>query len=166
MWGTSMSQEVVDKRLSVTITFLIEKEGKFLLIKRPSTESNYPDLWAFTGGRLEFGETLSQALTREVREETGLELTDEVAFLDSYFFSSKSNPNKGTLGIAVLVRCKDGDLVPFEYEEYAWISNLEELKCYEHIRGIEYHMKRALEVLKNPYFYNIELLNLTEDKYE
>lgn len=49
------------------------KTPSFLLIKR--IHQPYASKWALIGGKWDFGETLSQAVTREVREETGL-ITD------------------------------------------------------------------------------------------
>lgn len=43
----------------------------FLLIRRNSNP--YKGMWALVGGKWDFGETLGQAIIREVREETGLE---------------------------------------------------------------------------------------------
>jgi len=43
----------------------------FLLIRRNS--SPYQGMWALVGGKWDFGETLAQAIVREVEEETGLE---------------------------------------------------------------------------------------------
>ena len=46
-------------------------EDAFLLIRRNG--NTYTDLWALVGGKWDFGETLSDAIVREVREESGLE---------------------------------------------------------------------------------------------
>ncbi len=50
--------------------FVFDGEGRVLLVER----GNPPGvgLWTVPGGRLEPGETLAQAVAREVREETGL----------------------------------------------------------------------------------------------
>ena len=48
----------------------------FLLIHRIADP--YTGMWALVGGKWDFGETLSEAIVREVQEETGLE-TDFVA---------------------------------------------------------------------------------------
>jgi len=52
--------------------------------------------WALVGGKWDFGETLSQATTREVQEETGV-ITDFVAlreFVNERIFPHQSNEIK------------------------------------------------------------------------
>lgn len=52
-------------------TPLDNSKAHFLLIRRNSNP--YLGMWALVGGKWDFGETLSQAIVREVQEETGLE---------------------------------------------------------------------------------------------
>lgn len=51
------------------------RDGKVLLAKRSPHRKNYPDLWSFPGGHVETGESLEQALVREVREEMAVQPT-------------------------------------------------------------------------------------------
>jgi len=72
-------QEVIPspKKRSVTnieaVVGIICKDGKYLIQKRPSS-GLLADLWEFPGGKREPGETLMEALRRELREELGVEV--------------------------------------------------------------------------------------------
>lgn len=57
-----------------TVTAIIEKENKVLLIKR--SRNPFCGDWDLVGGFVEAGETLDQALKREVKEEVGLKIID------------------------------------------------------------------------------------------
>lgn len=48
----------------------IFRDGKILLVRRAREPAK--GVYTFPGGRVEFGESLTEALTREIREETGL----------------------------------------------------------------------------------------------
>lgn len=52
------------------VSAVIIQDGKILLVKR-GVEPN-KDLWSLPGGSIEPGETIDEALVREVREETHL----------------------------------------------------------------------------------------------
>jgi ADP-ribose pyrophosphatase YjhB (NUDIX family) len=47
------------------------RNSSFLLIRRNSNP--YQGMWAMVGGKWDFGETMAEAIVREVQEETGLE---------------------------------------------------------------------------------------------
>ncbi len=51
---------------------VIEKDGKYLLLKRAT--SSYPDTWDFTGGINDKNETSTEAVIRETKEETALDI--------------------------------------------------------------------------------------------
>jgi 8-oxo-dGTP diphosphatase len=52
---------------------VLDGDGRLLLIRRG--HDPHAGLWSLPGGRVEDGETLEQAVRREVREETGLTVT-------------------------------------------------------------------------------------------
>jgi 8-oxo-dGTP diphosphatase len=54
-----------------TADVIIDIGGKVVLIKR----NNPPEGWAIPGGFIDYGESAEDAAIREMREETGLELT-------------------------------------------------------------------------------------------
>ncbi len=49
----------------------IENRGRILLTKRPAGSTN-GELWEFPGGKVEEGESLQEALRREIREELAI----------------------------------------------------------------------------------------------
>ena len=57
--------------VDVAVGVLIDAEGRFLLTSRPEGKV-YAGYWEFPGGKLEVGETVEQALRRELIEELGI----------------------------------------------------------------------------------------------
>jgi len=58
----------------VAVGILIRPDGTFLLTTRPPGKA-YAGHWEFPGGKLEAGETVEQALIRELQEELGVTVT-------------------------------------------------------------------------------------------
>lgn len=52
---------------------LLVEKGAVLLARRSPFRPSYPGLWSFPGGHVEHGETLLEALKRELREEIDVE---------------------------------------------------------------------------------------------
>ena len=59
------------KQVEVAVGVLVRPDGSFLLTSRPAGKV-YEGYWEFPGGKLEAGETVEQALRRELQEEIGL----------------------------------------------------------------------------------------------
>ena len=57
--------------VDVAVGVLLDAEGRFLLTSRPEGKV-YAGYWEFPGGKLEVGETVEQALRRELQEELGI----------------------------------------------------------------------------------------------
>ncbi len=60
-------------RVEVAVGILIRSDGALLLSTRPQGK-DYAGYWEFPGGKIEPGETVEQALTRELHEELGINL--------------------------------------------------------------------------------------------
>ncbi|MDP2818184.1 MAG: NUDIX domain-containing protein [Polaromonas sp.] len=62
----------VDRKVvDVAVGVLLRPDGDFLLTSRPPGKV-YEGYWEFPGGKLEAGETVEQALRRELHEEIGI----------------------------------------------------------------------------------------------
>lgn len=57
--------------VEVAVGVLIDGSGRFLLTSRPQGKV-YAGYWEFPGGKFEPGETVAQALRRELHEELGI----------------------------------------------------------------------------------------------
>jgi mutator protein MutT len=53
---------------------IVDAQGRLFLARRGRQAKNERGLWEFPGGSVEFGETLAEALRREIREEYGIEI--------------------------------------------------------------------------------------------
>lgn len=77
-----LSEMTVQPYPQVTVgAFIMNKKGELFLVKT----HKWPGLYVVPGGKLECGETLKEALKREVKEETGLDVGGE-KLLTTYEF--------------------------------------------------------------------------------
>lgn len=63
------------KSTEVVVAVAFDKEGRFLMTSRPEGKV-YAGYWEFPGGKVEAGESLEEALIREMKEELGVLVTD------------------------------------------------------------------------------------------
>ncbi len=59
--------------VDVAVAILVRLDGRVLLARRPAGKV-YAGYWEFPGGKVEPGESLREALAREIREELGIEV--------------------------------------------------------------------------------------------
>lgn len=72
--GGKAPARYVHKQILVATGILLDASGHMLVTRRGSSAN--PDTygkWEFPGGKVEWGETLEQAVVREIHEETGFE---------------------------------------------------------------------------------------------
>ncbi len=72
---------------------IARKNGTFLITKRVMTKAWAPGWWEVSGGAAQAGETSEEAVRREVKEETGLDVREaEGGYLFTY---KRENPGEG-----------------------------------------------------------------------
>lgn len=62
----------MEKRPRIRAAIAVVRDGELLLVEHTKNDRSY---WLLPGGGLEWGETLHQAVVREIAEETGLVVT-------------------------------------------------------------------------------------------
>jgi 8-oxo-dGTP diphosphatase len=65
--------------VEVAVGVLMQADGSFLLTSRPAGKP-YAGYWEFPGGKLEAGESIEEALSRELNEELGLTMGEAKAW--------------------------------------------------------------------------------------
>ena len=105
------------KTVEVAVGVLIKPSGDFLLTSRPPGKV-YEGYWEFPGGKLEAGETVEQALRRELQEEIGI----TIGFVEPWKVEMVDYPH----ALVRLNFCKvfnwTGDLHMNEGQSFAWQS--------------------------------------------
>lgn len=100
---------------------LIIDDKKILLIKRGNYTKTFPGFWAFPGGRGEEGESLEQIVTREVKEEVGLDFIPEKLFHASLYKDRMLNRFTGSWSGEIKIQTE-------EIADYKWYSYNEAVK--------------------------------------
>jgi 8-oxo-dGTP diphosphatase len=101
--------------------------GRFFIQRRAPDRRLLPDTWDIVGGHVEPGETLDEALRREVYEETGWTVTRVLATIAEYRWRG----NDGLARLETDFRVEvDGDLGSPRLEvgkhtEYRWLAATE-----------------------------------------
>ncbi len=80
--GSSSASSSSRPITEVAVGVLIDASGRFLMTSRPEGKA-YAGYWEFPGGKLESGESVEQALRRELSEEIGITIGPAVVWRDS-----------------------------------------------------------------------------------
>jgi 8-oxo-dGTP diphosphatase len=101
--------------VEVAVGVLVRTDGAFLLTSRPAGKA-YAGYWEFPGGKLEAGESVEQALRRELQEEIGI----TIAAAEPWKVEVVDYPH----ALVRLHFCKvvdwSGDLQMREAQSFAW----------------------------------------------
>ena len=131
----------------VSVKALIEKEGKFLFILKDIGGKVF---YGLPGGLKELGESLEEALVREVKEETGLLVKPVKLLAASHYIHHTGVEN---VGLLYYVRVVGGELRlrgerNVRFIGYKWLSP-DELDVLDPKEYREY-IRKAVEELRRP----------------
>ncbi len=122
---------------------IVLNEGKVLLVKR-GKQPGYGK-WSIPGGMVELGETLSEAIKREVHEECGIEieLADVVAVLERVIRREDERVRYHYVLVDFLGYWRGGDLQPAsDILEARWAdpAEMETLEMTERTQKVVYEV--------------------------
>lgn len=103
---------VKDLKFRIGVYAVIIREGKVLL-------TPWDDGWDFPGGGMDIDESINEALAREVREETGMEIEQGplVVVGNNFFISPTSQRPSNSIGIYYLGLNAYGDSARTDFTE-------------------------------------------------
>ena len=114
----SLYDQIVELIHISSVEAIISKGNSLLFLRRQNNPAK--GQWWFPGGRIRKGETLGEALYREVKEETGLEVI-ESKLINVY---SRIFDGRHDISIAYLCKCKgDKILLNDEHSEYRYFKS-------------------------------------------
>jgi 8-oxo-dGTP diphosphatase len=105
--------------LLVVAAALVDPQGRVLLAQRPAHKS-LGGLWEFPGGKVEPGESLEEALIREVQEELAVVLEPDA--LDPFAFASHSYAEFNLLMPLYVAKRWTGEPQALEAQALAWVA--------------------------------------------
>ncbi|MGE5615153.1 MAG: NUDIX domain-containing protein [Bacillota bacterium] len=108
-------------QVSIKVIF-IDNKKQTLILRRSDYDGWEVNCWEFPGGRMAYGETIEEALRREILEETQLSMAEindyELLFADTKII------NQYTQNVYLFFMVPVDSFTPqlsFEHSEYKWI---------------------------------------------
>ena len=123
-------------KIKLSVCGVIVYQSKFLIVKRSETDDFLPNCWEFPGGSVEDGETIQDALKRELKEEIGLDISSKPSQLIGI---SEEFMNKDKVlelidkYKPVIVSCKDGIIGDYSYKK----GELDIIKIFDYYKDKE-----------------------------
>ncbi|KAJ2798869.1 hypothetical protein H4R20_004658 [Coemansia guatemalensis] len=108
-----------------------------LIVQRAASERSYPNEWEIPGGHVDPGESILDAVSREIHEETGLSVTKVICEFDGFHYwttkfmeNESKNAKDNTYSVCTLqlnfcVQVSNSAMVvlnPEEHQKYAWCT--------------------------------------------
>lgn len=107
-------------KFHITVKAIVIYHQKILILKRTRPSSDGLGYWELPGGGLEYGETPHQALIRELKEETDL----DIKIIKPVYTFTAIRPEYQTVGIGFLtIPTNDHVKLSEEHTDYQFVSS-------------------------------------------
>ncbi len=126
------------KAYGLTVRGIIKnRAGEILIVKRHPKSRTDPEMWELPGGKVEKGEHFADALIREIKEETNL----DVSVGDFAEAVQNDYMHKRTVQLMMYLENVEGEVkISEEHTDWMWID-LDEIRRLE----ISTSLKKVLE---------------------
>ncbi len=106
----------------------IQYSNEFLLLYRQSHKPN-GNKWGMPAGKVDAGETKGQAMSREIAEETGLQIPEnDLSYFDSVFVRHENHDFMYHMFSVQLTERLEVMINPNEHQGFKWVSPAEAKK--------------------------------------
>jgi len=142
-----------------------ERDGRCLILKRDEREITHPGVYAFPGGKLEwkdmdikhptrmngdvidFENAVEDLLKRETREEAGVEIGEEFAYINSVAFVRPDEVPVIMVKLAAKYLSGEVKPEPGAFTDFVWV-NAAEVKKYKCIDGVPAEVAQTIKIFK------------------
>jgi 8-oxo-dGTP diphosphatase len=128
------------KRIEVAVGVIFNDQGKVLVGQR-IVQDQYFEKWEFPGGKLEAGESATQALARELKEELSIEVqsSQDLMTLDHDY------PDRHVKLYVRIVDAYSGEVTSSEGQAIKWVT-LSALQGLDFLQGNQPMIERLLNL--------------------
>ena len=118
------------KNPSLTVDCIIEKQNKVLLVSR----KNYPFGFSLPGGFVDYGESVEQAVIREVKEETSLDIVEPKLF--GVYSDPARDPRSHTVSVVFYAKASGNPKASDDARDLGFfdLDNLPDEIAFDHLK--------------------------------
>lgn len=112
-------------KIKLSVCGVIMYQSKFLIVKRSETDDFLPNCWEFPGGGVEDGETISEALKREIKEEIGLDISSkypQLIGISEEFMNEDKTERYLQLNYKIVMDTEPNMTLSSEHVTYDWAT--------------------------------------------
>ena len=136
--------------------WIMNEKGEVLLQKRAANKIRNPNKWAKTGGQVDSGETVEEAIFREVKEELGIEIPKEQIKIVDIYKNNDKNKRFGCIFFFIYV-CNFIFVVKYKIKDY--------ILQKEEVAAVNYITIEDMELIKRKNDSNYTFCNWDDEDF-